>query len=517
MTTITTAVTDNVDPILGDWELLNHMYTFTESGDILLYDEHIAVWQHVVGRKYLIAYLRGCAWRNRGASDVVEIVQNDDGEFKLAGFFSDWKDWDLDVKRADAVADPHSIVGSWQSGGSLFDVTEDHWIELCGARLGVWRRLGDSKFLCVYCSGHLRGVSEGLLLDEGGQTARMTHGDFRQEFIRRADARAMSYRTSPFDNAIVRIGTVEFDVTLGPIGADNCQDKQFVAFEETFPDDRLEDVAVVVNNQTLPTVVADVIVAKHEGRQGFWLRVCNVLRTNKDHGKDSEDRDESQATVNGTIVLSWLAVLGNAEPHELSNGKDFEICMGKLPAQPRVRYSMVEWPTDYTGLFGQRFHQCEIPLSFFTSDSPVNCAARVSRNGIEELTGYNTDSQATGKTTLFWVAIARRPSVESPVVAASRNLWIDCGVSHLVRDFQPERRVGDWANYHRPFKPPFSEPPHTQVTSSGLNVEGHQACIVGMAFHQELKSGNMKGRSCDVQPGRAGFSWIAFGPVADEP
>ena len=84
----------------------------------------------------------------------MEIVKDDDGVFRLPGFFSDWTDWDLDLKRVDDGTDPHSIVGSWESGdknslGGLFDFTEDGWIELCGARVGIWRRESESKFLCV--------------------------------------------------------------------------------------------------------------------------------------------------------------------------------------------------------------------------------------------------------------------------------------------------------------------------------------------------------------------------------
>ena len=501
------------DPILGEWELLNYQYEFTDSGRVLMYGDPIALWQYLGGRKYMFAYLRGCAWRGRGASDIVEIVKGDDGVFTLPGFFSDWTDWDLNLKRADDVTDPHSIVGSWESGGnSLFDFTDDGWIELCGAPVGIWRRESETKFLCAYLGGHLRGVSEGLVLDEGLETGRMTYGDWRQKSIRRADARAMSQPTSPFDNAIVRLGTIELDVNLGPIGADDSRHRIFVAFDETFPDDRLENVAVIINNRSLPTAVPDATVAMHEGQQGFWLRVTNTLRV-------TDERDASQAAVSGKLVLSWIAVLGNAEPHELSNGKEFEVCTGKLPPQPVERYSMVEWPPDYTDLFGEQFQQCELPQIFFTSthsgNAAMNCVARVSRSGIEDLTGYNTESQATNKASLFWVAIAKRNTPVESVGSGARNLWINCGVSHLVRHHSRAATAGDWSNYHRPFKPFFTEPPHTIMTGSGLNVEGHHACIVGLAFHQELKSGNMKARSCDAElAGQSGVSWIAFGPAA---
>ena len=328
---------------------------------------------------------------------------------------------------------------------------------------------------------------------------------------RDADACAMIQPTSPFDNAIVRLGTIEFDVNLGPLGADDCRHRIFVAFDETFPDGRLENVAVIINNCSLPTAVPDATVAMHEGQQGFWLRVTNTLRA-------TDERDASQAAVSGKLVLSWIAVLGNAEPHELSNGRDFEVCTGKLPPQPVVRYSMVEWPTDYTDLFGEHFQQCDLPLVFFTSthggNAAVNCVARVSRGGIENLTGYNTESQATNKASLYWAAIAKRNTPGESLGAGARNLWINCGASHLVRHHSRTATAGDWSSYHRPFKPFFTEPPHTIMTGSGLNVEGHHACIVGLAFHQELKSGNMKGRSCDVEPGQSGVSWIAFGPVA---
>jgi hypothetical protein len=516
MTTTNSKFTENgSDPILGDWELLNYQYEFTESGRVLLYGDPVALWQHVKGQKYLLAYLRGCAWRGRGASDIVEIVKDEGGVFRLPGFFSDWTDWDLNLKRADDETDPHSIVGSWESGdknllGGLFEFTEDGWIELCGARLGIWRRESESKFLCAYCGGHLRGVSEGIILDKGGETGRMTYGDWRQKTIRRADARAMSRPTSLFDNAIVRLDTIELEVTLGPVGSDNCRHRIFVAFEEAFPDGRLEDVAVIITNQSLPPVIPDATVAMHEGRQGFWLRATNSLQV-------TDERDESQAKVSGKLVLSWLAVLGNAEPHELSNGNDFEVCSGVLPNVETARYSMVQWPDEYTELFGDRFQQCEQPFLFLTPApvSAVNCVARFSRNGIEELTGYNTDSRPAAEAGLFWVAIARRNAREDSATPAARNLWINCGPSSLVESYTRTAVPGDWSSYHRPFEPFFSEPPHTIMTGSGLNVEGHHSTVVCMAFHQELKSGNMKARSCDLIPGQSGVSWVAFGPVDD--
>ena len=60
--TISNSESSKPDPIVGQWELLNYQYEFTESGDVLLYGDRIALWQHVEGRKYLFAYLRGCAW-----------------------------------------------------------------------------------------------------------------------------------------------------------------------------------------------------------------------------------------------------------------------------------------------------------------------------------------------------------------------------------------------------------------------------------------------------------------------
>ena len=511
-------LTNKADPILGEWELLNYQYEFIESGHVLMYGEPVALWQHVEGRKYLFAYLRGCGWKESGASDIVEIVQDDAAIFNLPGFLSDWE-WDLKLKRADDGTDPNSIVGSWESGGSLlvndgrapfkpkwgsFEFTEDGWIELCGARLGIWRRESESKFLCAYCGGHLKGVSEGLILNEDLDSGRITFGDWRQKPIRRADARAMSQPTSPFDNAIVRKGTVEFDVVLGPMGTDNCRHKLFVPFEENFPEERLENVAVVANNQTMPEAIADVTVAMHEGRQGFWLRVNNAMMVR-------DDRDETQSTVRGNVVVSWLAVLGNSKPHELSNGKEYEVCMGYLPS-----------PTNKT-MFGDRFQQCEQPTIITTTtqhgDNPERCsnyAIRVSQGGIEELSRFDALKQvahagADGMTQqcLVWIAIAKRKSSDF----APRNLWINSGVSHLVYF---EQFNGGGSNYHRPYKPFFSKPPHTVITGSGLNVKGHQSCVTGMSFHQELKSGNLKLRVNDLTPGESGVNWIALAPGKED-
>ena len=508
--TISNSESSKPDPIVGQWELLNYQYEFTESGDVLLYGDRIALWQHVEGRKYLFAYLRGCAWRNLGASDVVEIAKDDQGMPNMRGFFSDWQEWELNLKRADDNSDSHSIVGIWQfpnhhGGVSLFDFTEDGWIELCGARLGIWRQESESKFLCAYCGGHLRGVSEGLLLDQGLETGRITFGDYRQKTIRRADARAMSQPTSQFDNAIVRMGTAQFDVTLGPMGADNCRHKHFAPFAERFPEDRLEDVAVVVNNQTMPEAFADVTVAVHEGRQGFWLRVNNVLEV-------SDDRNETQATISGSVVMSWLAVLGNSQPHELSNGKDFEVCMGHLPSLP----------TNET-MFGDRFELCEQPTLITTTtqygtfpERASNHAIRVSQRGVVEMTRFDaleqiahTGADGLSPKSVVWIAVAKR---KTPT-AEPRNLWINCGVSHLVYF---ERHNGGGSSYHRPYKPFFSQLPHTVITGSGLKVEGHQSSVTGMSFHQELKSGNLKLRVNDLTPGQSGVSWIALAPGEDK-
>ena len=226
-------------------------------------------------------------------------------------------------------------------------------------------------------------------------------------------------------------------------------------------------------------------------------------------------RDVRRATVSGKLVLCWLAVLGSAVSHELSNGKEFEVCSGLLPKVDTERFSMAQWPDDYADLFGQHFEQCEHPFLFFTPAPicAVNCVARFSKTGILELTGYNTDSRATGYCELFWVAIARRNSEADSAV--DRNLWINCGPSSLVRNHAPTAVPGDWSSYHRPFQPFFSQPPHTLMTGSGLNVEGHHCSVVCMAYHQEQKSGNMKARSCDLTPGQSGVSWIAFGPVDD--
>lgn len=455
----------------------------------------------------------------------MEIVRDDEGILNLLGFFSDWKEWELNLKRADDVTDPHSIVGVWEfpnhhGGKSLFEFTEDGWIELCGARLGIWRQESESKFLCVYCGGHLRGVSEGLLLDEGLDTGRITFGDYRQKTIRRADARAMNQPTSPFDNAIVRMGTVEFDVTLGPMVSaesdnnetENCRYKQFVPFgsrsvdpTDHFPKERLEDVAVVVNNQTVPAAFPDVTVGVHQGQQGFWLRVNNVMEVR-------DDRSETQSTISGTIVMSWLAVLGNSQPHELSNGKDFEVCMGYLPAEPTAE-----------SLFGDRFEQCEQPTLISTTtqygahtERASNYAIQVSNQGITEMSRFDAFEQIAHsgadqmtEKCLVWIAIAKR---KTPV-AEPRNLWINCGVSHLVYF---EQWNGGGSSYHRPYKPFFSQPPHTVITGSGLNVKGHQSSVTGMSFHQELKSGNLKLRVNDLTPGESGVSWIALAPGEED-
>ena len=498
---------ETTDPIVGEWQFPNdNLMTFHTNGDVTLCDQRVAIWKRVEGRNYVVAYLRG---HFGGASDPLEILS--DG-ISMRGLANGSET--RFIERTNEPNDPNSLVGDWDfKNGNLVTFTRDGWSDLCGARIGLWTRGSEGSFLLVYLQGYFGGSSDPLVLSDDGESLKgLIHGNWETQILGRGK-KDTSTLVSQFDDAILRLGTIDLDVRLGPAGSSDASHVLFAEFPAPFPNERLGEVAVILTNRSAPTVVADATVARCEGRQGFWLRVSNCLPV-------TSKRDAVDATFEGTASFSWLAILSNEEPHELSNGRDYVVLSGLLEPQGLAKHSAHDWP-HYPELFGGTFADCEMPLLFMTPthgdgfDGPlgehvsaVNRAVTHTRTGITELKTWNADS-CPGYATFYWVAIAR--SQTGPV--DSRDLAINCGVSQKPHHFARTATYNDWQNFHRRYKPPFAEPPHTFVTCSGCSVEGHHSTVIGLAFHQECESGNVKGRSCDPHAGQSGFHWIALGSL----
>lgn len=122
----------------------------------------------------------------------------------------------------------------------------------------------------------------------------------------------LQYRFTESGHVLLYGDPVALELALGPAGSDNCRQRIFVPLDEPFPDSRIEDVTVIISNQSLPMVIPDATIAVHDGQQGFWLRVTNSLRVNA-------QRDEIQASVSGNMKarscdlvpgrsgVSWIA------------------------------------------------------------------------------------------------------------------------------------------------------------------------------------------------------------------
>lgn len=496
-----------MNPIVGDWQFPNNnKMTFAENGDVSLCGWKVACWKEIQQGQYVIAYLRGYF---DGASDSLEILPNGRILNGLASGFETRQ-----IERVNGDNDPECVVGTWDfKNGNVLQFLDDGWVESCSERIGLWVRTGPNVFSLVYLRGYFGGASDPLELCNEGETLKCLLDGREPLELERAACNPNS-PTCKFDDAILRLGTVEFEVSLGPAGSSRSADVRFVEFPEEFPDDRLNEIAVILTNRTAPALVADATVNRLEGKQGFWLRVSNSVPA-------TSSRDEREASFSGTVSFNWLSVLSCSERHALSNGSAYAVRSGIIAPEPLEKHSAHEWPA-YPDLFGDAFTDCEAPLLFMTPThgdgfsgplgehvSAVNRAVVSSQTGISKLSTWNADS-CSGYATFFWLAIAKTKRLRRPT-NANEGFAINCGVSRKPQQFARTATYNDWQNLHRIYEPPFEEPPHTFVTASGAAVEGHHSSVVGLAFHQEVDCGNVKGRSCDPNAGQAGFHWIAIG------
>ncbi len=63
------------------------------------------------------------------------------------------------------------IVGTWDFNNSnIYTFDNDGWVEVCGYRIGVWRRESEDNYLLLYLRGYFGGSSDPLLLEADGNT-----------------------------------------------------------------------------------------------------------------------------------------------------------------------------------------------------------------------------------------------------------------------------------------------------------------------------------------------------------
>lgn len=156
------------DPIVGKWDFRNgNLCTFTDAGDVMLADERNGLWRHVSGRRYLLVYLRGF-WG--GASDQLTL-SNDASNLNGSVNESVPRDYQRvnGVLPDEPPTDP--IVGTWDFNNSnIYTFDNQGWVEICGFRIGIWRRESENNYLLLYLRGYFGGSSDPLFLESDGDT-----------------------------------------------------------------------------------------------------------------------------------------------------------------------------------------------------------------------------------------------------------------------------------------------------------------------------------------------------------
>jgi len=152
-----------LDPIVGEWDFRNgNICSFTESGDVILDGVRNGIWRHVSDQRYLLVYLRGF-WG--GASDSLAL---DEEASQLKGSLngSQTRTMNRVKDTGPEVQSMDPIVGVWDFNNSnICTFDDDGWVEICGYRVGVWRRESDGSYLLSYLRGYFDGSSDPLFLE----------------------------------------------------------------------------------------------------------------------------------------------------------------------------------------------------------------------------------------------------------------------------------------------------------------------------------------------------------------
>jgi len=110
--------------------------------------------------------------------------------------------------QADHLADP--VAGQWRfPNDNLMEFTEEGEVNLCGIRVGIWKREGERRYEVAYFRGYFDGASDALELSNDGQTIR---------------GLANGYET----RVLARVGTAEATDCIG--GVWDCKNGNVVAF-----------------------------------------------------------------------------------------------------------------------------------------------------------------------------------------------------------------------------------------------------------------------------------------------